>query len=219
MIQCDICLKEFKYNYLLTRHNNNKKKCKPINDINYSSNSSNSSNTDDSDIDDNLENNLSDNLENNILSKKKYIKINKLEKEIKIIEDKISKNSEKSIRDMKCIFCKKDFNKKYNIERHVNGYCFYIKQLNEQKNKFNEEINNLRTQMELKELRRAVSKILKRKSQNINITNNKITNNKITNNNLMVNINSFGNESLSHITINDYKRLEKFYKNFSKREK
>ena len=42
-----------------------------------------------------------------------------------------------------------------------------------------------------------VSKLLERKSQNINITNN----------NLMVNINSFGNESLSHITINDYKRF------------
>ena len=52
-----------------------------------------------------------------------------------------------------------------------------------------------------------VAKLLKKKSTNINITNN----NKITNNNnLMVNINSFGNESLSHITINDYKRLEKF---------
>jgi len=43
-----------------------------------------------------------------------------------------------------------------------------------------------------------VIKLLKKKSTNINITNN----NKITNNNnlmLNVNINSFGNESLSHI--------------------
>ena len=61
--------------------------------------------------------------------------------------------------------------------------------------------------MEIKELRNTVAKLLKKKMQNINITNNKITNNKITNNNLMVNINSFGNESLSHITINDYKRF------------
>lgn len=41
---------------------------------------------------------------------------------------------------------------------------------------FHVEINNLRTQIELQELRKAVTKILKRKSQNINITNNKITN-------------------------------------------
>ena len=122
--------------------------------------------------------------------------------------------------------------------RHINERCEYIKnierqkiifneektKLNEEKTKLNEEKNkleleqnklelkqnNFRTQMEIKELRNTVAKLLKKKMQNINITNNnKITNNKITNNNLMVNINSFGNESLSHITINDYKRLEK----------
>ena len=110
----------------------------------------------------------------------------------------------------------KVFSKKYNVTRHVNDYCLYIKAINqeknelieeknrliEQKNKLIEEKNNLRTQIELHELRKAVTKLLKRKSHNINITNNKITNN-----NLMVNINSFGNESLSHITINDYRRF------------
>jgi predicted nuclease with TOPRIM domain len=101
----------------------------------------------------------------------------------------------------------KDFNKKYNITRHINNYCSTIKKLNEnksklneQKNKLNEEMINLRTQIELQELRKAVTKILKRKPQNINITNNnKITNNKITNNNLMVNINSFGSKIKNNI--------------------
>jgi len=121
-----------------------------------------------------------------------------------------------SIKKNRCDECNKDFSKKYNIIRHVNEYCMYIKDINQEKNKLNEERNklndkknklnedknNLKTQIELQELRKAVTKLLKRKSHNINITNNKITNN-----NLMVNINSFGNESLSHITINDYKRF------------
>ena len=53
-------------------------------------------------------------MDNYILNKNKNVKINKIEKDIKLIEDKILKNSEKSIHEMKCMFCKKDFNKKYN---------------------------------------------------------------------------------------------------------
>ena len=56
----------------------------------------------------------------------------------------------------------------------------------------NNNINN-----DIKQLRLDMAKLLKKKSQNINITNN----------NLMLNINSFGNENLSHITINDYKNF------------
>jgi len=214
MVTCKICSKEFKFDYLLLRHNNSKKKCKPLNNNDDFYNIEEQSDIDEDTINDKIFNN------------KKYNNISKLEEEIKILDDNIINNTKISLDEIKCMFCNKDFSKKYNITRHLNNYCTSLKKLNEDKNKMieeinklNEEMNNLRTQMELKELRRAVSKILKRKPQNVNITNNKITNNKITNNNLMVNINSFGNESLSHITINDYKRLEKFYKNFSKREK
>ena len=65
------------------------------------------------------------------------------------------------------------------------------------KNRLLENLNNKNSKFEINELRNMVAKLLQKKSQNINITNN----------NLMVNINSFGNESLSHITINDYKRF------------
>ena len=207
MVTCKICLKEFKFNYLLLRHNNSKKKCKPINN-----NDDDFYNIDEqSDIEENT-------IDNKIFNNIKYNNINKLEEEIQIIDDNIINKTKISMEQLKCMFCNKDFSKKYNITRHLNNYCTSLKKLNEDKNKMieeinklNEEINNVKTQMELKELRKVVSKILKRKPQNVNITNNKITNNKITNNNLMVNINSFGNESLSHITINDYKRLEKIF--------
>jgi hypothetical protein len=148
----------------------------------------------------------------------KYIEkqLNKYDKNIKKISNNLTKYMKESIKNNRCNKCNKDFTKKYNVTRHVNDYCVYIKEINqeknklteeknkltEQKNKLNEDKNNLRTQIELQELRKAVTKLLKRKSHNINITNNKITNN-----NLMVNINSFGNESLSHITINDYKKF------------
>ena len=258
MIKCKICSKEFKFNYLLTRHYSSKKKCKSvideidkineineINDINKineidkindkdeflpqkkriafcsdNDDDDDDKDDDDDDDDDNKDNdkddddNKDDIINRKIFNNKKYSKINKLEKEIQIIDDRILNDSAKSIHELKCMFCMKDFSKKYNITRHINNYCSTIKKLNEnklklneQKNKLNEEMINLRTQIELQELRKAVKKILKRKPQNINITNNKITNNKITNNNLMVNINSFGNESLSHITVNDYKRF------------
>ena len=93
--------------------------------------------------------------------------------------------------------------------RHIKDFCEDAKKLNNKKNILNEQKNKLIEQKEdrdkniqIDKLRTMVAKLLKKKSTNINITN-KITNN----NNLMVNINSFGNESLSHITINDYKRF------------
>jgi hypothetical protein len=89
----------------------------------------------------------------------------------------------------------------------------------EEKNKLNNDKINMDNQKkalnyknEIKLLRNEISKLIKIRSinnmnnnmNNINITNNKIIN---TNNNLLVNINSFGKESLEHITINDYKKF------------
>jgi hypothetical protein len=57
-------------------------------------------------------------------------------------------------------------------------------------------------------------KLLKKKASNINITNH-TNNNKIINNNLTLNINSFENENLSHITNKDYKKyLSGFFPGF-----
>jgi len=149
----------------------------------------------------------------------------KLDNSIKNIDEQIELYLKNSIEIMKCNECNKDFSRKYNLIRHINDNCDYIKDFNQQKIKLNEEKNKLEleknklelekiklieeknkleTQKEIKKLRNTVAKLLKKNATNINITNN----NKITNNNnLMVNINSFGNESLSHITINDYKRF------------
>ena len=223
MIICPKCNKQFTYNYLLLKHQNRKKSCVQINNISENINNSISSDensndlNDSNDSDNSINSNDSDNSINSNDSNKKNInrknkinildnndkKIIKVDKNIKIIEDKLALHIKNSTKNLKCKECDKDFSKRYNIMRHINYRCEYIKKLNEDKNKLELEKTNLTTQIEIKQLRNAVSKLLKKKSQNINITNN----NKITNNNLMVNINSFGNESLSHITINDYKRF------------
>ena len=62
-----------------------------------------------------------------------------------------------------------------------------------------------------------IEKILKKQSQNINITNNINNINNSINNNLTININSFGKEDLSHISLNDYKKyLSGFFPGFIK---
>jgi hypothetical protein len=111
---------------------------------------------------------------------------------------------------MQCLFCNKIFINKTNIKRHIDNNCnIKIDLLNEKTkleneiNEINEKNNNREHENQIQELRNTIMKLLKKQSANINITNNK---NKITNNNLVVNINSFGNENLSHITKNDYKK-------------
>ena len=88
----------------------------------------------------------------------------------------------------------------------------------------NDKINTINTQSEIKELRKQIAKLIMKQSQqipqNINITNNNNNNNitnKITNNNLMINLNNFGKEDMSHITLNDYKKyLSGFFQGFLK---
>ena len=137
--------------------------------------------------------------------------IKQIDKEIKQIDNKLELNLQNSLKIKKCSFCDKEYSKKYNMIRHIKDFCICVKELNnkkdklfEQKNLLCEKRDNIDSKIEINELRNMVAKLLKKNATNINITNN----NKITNNNnLMVNINSFGNESLSHITINDYKRF------------
>ena len=194
MFTCENCNKQFKYNYLLKRHINKKIKCNLIqNDIIIE------------------ENNEIINID---------IKIKETLEEINKTEKYINDTMEKSMTDIKCNFCNKIFSNKSNLSRHTKMYCSlykeYIDTLNNLNTSHNDlQINrdkilnnliNIKRDNEMKQMRTHIAKLLKKQSANINITNNKITNNKITNNNLVVNINAFGKENLSHITTNDYKK-------------
>jgi len=170
MHQCNICKKEFKYKYLLIKHESRKRKCGNIEDI-----------------------------------------IENYKEKIEVINKEILEKTEISLeKKMQCLFCNKIFINKTNIKRHIDNNCnIKIDLLNEKTkleneiNEINEKNNNREHENQIQELRNTIMKLLKKQSANINITNNK---NKITNNNLVVNINSFGNENLSHITKNDYKK-------------
>jgi hypothetical protein len=182
MIQCKICKKEFKYKYLLTKHESRKKMCGKIDDLiqNYDE------------------------------------KITEITQNIDYKVNRTLENMNKHI----CLFCNRKFLNKTNIKRHLDHSCLIKKELSdninilvEEKNKFIEQQRIQQHNNEMKELRSTIAKLLKKKTQHINITNN----NKTINNNLVVNINSFGNESLSHITTSDYKKfLSGFFPGFIK---
>jgi hypothetical protein len=193
MFQCTNCNKNFKYNYLLVRHENNKTGCKIPNKIK-------------------IINNKINDIDTKILDKQNKIKI--------IISNTNNMKLQSMLNnENKCLYCDKIFINKNNMNRHIKANCNKLKDLNNNKLLLEKEINDLEIQkkelLEEKEkedreeennqLRNMVIKLLMKKTPQINITNNKITNN----NNLMVNvnINSFGNESLSHITKNDYKNF------------
>ena len=170
MHQCNICKKEFKYKYLLTKHESRKRNCGNIEEIieNYTE------------------------------------KINEINKEI-LEKTELSLNKK-----MECLFCNKIFANKTNIKRHIDNNCNIKLELINEKLKLENEINIINEknktrehENQIQELRNTILKMLKKQSANININNNS---NKITNNNLVVNINAFGNENLSHITKNDYKK-------------
>jgi hypothetical protein len=216
MYKCDKCCKEFKYNYLLTRHINKKKSCDIIGSVN------------------NKEIILADDKINKFMN----INIKNIDNKIKIIDrniektnKKINKETDESLKNNKCLFCDKIFLKKYNLSRHIKKYCLLSRDLFDsnnnlliekdklliEKDKLLEEEKNKQRDNELKMLRMSMAKLLKKQSANINIVNNKIinNNNKIINNNVVVNINSFGNENLSHITNKDYKKfLSGFFPGF-----
>jgi uncharacterized C2H2 Zn-finger protein len=229
MISCSKCSKNFAYNYLLEKHMNRKKSCSPL-DIKNDDNNDCIKTIEQKNIDKQTKN-----IEKQINDLDKQIII--LNKNIITIEEQIELYLKNSLQMLKCEKCNKIFIKKYNIIRHINKNCDHIKELNENKDKLSNDKNkliddknkliddknnilekkeNLQTKLELKELRNAVARMLKKNGQNINIINNTINNKTITNN-LTLNINSFGNESLAHITNKDYKKyLTGFFPGFIK---
>lgn len=87
-----------------------------------------------------------------------------------------------------CSYCKKEFKRKYNYERHLTT-C---------KNK-NTELNDIKQQMDiLKKQKDELAKQLEDVINKIGTTNYNNTINQTNNNNIQINI--FGSEDLSHIT-------------------
>lgn len=142
---------------------------------------------------------------------------------IEIIDKEVDIKIQESLNsESKCIFCEKMFLNKGNIIRHIQSSCKIKKELIDKKNKLIEIKNDLifgikklnEKDEEIKYLKKKVEKLIKNSPNNI-IINNTINNN--TQNNYIININSFGNEDLSHITIDDYnKYLNGFFPGFVK---
>ncbi len=221
--KCEKCKMEFKYNYLLTRHQNNKKPC---------------------DSDKRINNMYNKTINLNEKSIETCIKsIKKIDVEIYNINLKIKKTTDDSLKiKNKCLFCKKEFINKGNTLRHLNSICTGKNKLVEKKGRLIEEKerlieerdkligerdklnqeketiiiknDNKKLTDEVQYLRNELNKLLTRNiSQNITINNNNTIN---TQNNLIV-INPFGKEDLSHITIEDYKKyLNGFFPGFIK---
>ena len=104
--------------------------------------------------------------------------------------------------DLECIYCGKVFKRKDNLTRHISHRCKIIKsQMNElelEKSKWEDEKLELKTKTsELENKVEKLSQDLINKPQNI-ITQNNINNGKISNK--TININSYGNESIDHLT-------------------
>jgi len=144
-------------------------------------------------------------------------------KKISLLDETIKNKINESIKSIdKCIYCNKNFLNKGNLSKHLQNNCKTIKDLYykkkkliEKKEKLIENEKFIRQENELKKMRKDIAKLLKNQTKNINITNN-ITNIN-SNNKLVININSFGKEDLSHITVEDYKKyLTGFFPGFIK---
>jgi len=137
--------------------------------------------------------------------------INKLNKKKYNLLEKINKNDNNIINNT-CKYCKKTFSKLNNVKKHINNICKLKKKLLEDINEITKHIDNYNIlKKEFIENNKDNKNI-----QNTNIINNNTTNNTNnttnTTNNLIININTFGKEDLSHIKENDYiKCLEQKY--------
>lgn len=208
MYICDKCTKQFASQYLLKRHMSGKLECdrpKKMRINRYNNVICELSKANEKML----------MIDNTILS---------IDNDIKNLHDNIELSEAKSInKKNKCWFCKNCYSNRQNLMRHHNEHCKQrfklldsIDKLTENKNEILENKKNLELKItsietekkklehknDMKLLREEISKIIKKKTQNINIVNNNIN----VNNNLTVHINSFGKEDLSHIMLSDYKK-------------
>jgi len=146
--------------------------------------------------------------------KRSCITIEDYHNKLKEITDKIENIINESLKiNIKCLFCEKNFSNKSNLSKHIYKVCVVKNELDNEKNKILEYKKNQERNNEIKQLRIDMEKILKKQTTNITI-NNTINNN---NNNLVININPYGKENLSHITDTDYKKyLNGFFSGFTK---
>jgi hypothetical protein len=219
MFNCEKCEKEFPSAFLLNRHNSGKLPCNTPEKIK------------------NIKINKVKKIDKNInkLNDKLLLYDNKINK----YKDKIDKYINNSIENLYCTNCGKKYANKQTIQRHFNQICDKIKtlrldknkiiqekndllqeinKLNEQKNKLVADNENNELKDEIKKIREDMKKLLEKQfiqnTQNITIHKN-ITNNNNNNNNMTININSFGKESLDHITLDNYKKyLNGFFPGF-----
>jgi hypothetical protein len=147
--------------------------------------------------------------------------INRYQEEINKIDKTIDDLTTLSITSVTiCKFCIKTYSKKSNLDRHL-LFCNKKQQLIKNKENLIDKIKvyELETKTnKINELQGALKKLKNKNTIPIqNVTNN-ITNNNVTNNiqnNIIININSFGNETIDHITLQDYKKyLNGFFKGF-----
>jgi hypothetical protein len=132
----------------------------------------------------------------NIQNDKNYTdnKIKILDDKIKIIDNKIKNIFNESLIDGSiCQYCKKQFDIKGNLKRHMNNSCSERKKLHNEK-------ENLIKEKEIIE-----KFINNNQNQNQNLNLNKNINNK------SIKINPFGCEDISHITPVEYKEILSSY--------
>jgi hypothetical protein len=193
MNTCDKCDKEFKFNYLLKRHQNNKFPC--ITDTSLITKYDNKIN--------NIDTKILELTEQSIQTKKICMFCNKKFNNKNNVERHIFSS---------CIIKKEMIDNKNKIIEEKNKL-----EKQEETNKLREEILSLK-----KVMANIIEKNNKNKNDNDNdnITFNQVINNNInninnTNNNLIININPLGKENLTHITEADYKKyLSGFFPGF-----
>ena len=115
-----------------------------------------------------------------------------------IINNKINKLTKKSSKN-KCEFCNSTLANRSNLLKHIDNNCKEKKILIIERDK-------LKFAYDLLKQNKNLINTTQNKSQIINNTNNITNNINITNNNLTLQINPFGKEDLSHITLEDYKK-------------